>query len=235
MKGFDTSELAPHDSRNETGIKLARAFPLDRGSKEATFTALSVDFGFDDKVTGLFLEGPMDSLADFRDYFTDEKEIAAFVAGKESSEGPEQKLRISRVRQAWTAVRQHGLHSDNCSTISTVAGLDDVLDEATLRQVKVQFWKRYKSAYPAEVLPSDQLLSRCYNEMDRRLLIVYDIDKVDSLLHQVMTAKPGRRPETHSRKHISTHMEPDADLHNQGVLEEILEARSMERASTREQ
>jgi hypothetical protein len=194
VKGFDTSELAPHDSRNETGIKLARAFPLDRGSKEATFTALSVDFGFDDKVTDLFLEGPMDSLADFRDYFTDEKEIAAFVAGKESSEMPEQKLRISRVRQAWTAVRQHGLHSDNCSTISTVAGLDDVLDEATLRQVKVQFWKRYKSAYPAEVLPSDQLLSRCYREMEKRLLTVYDIEKVESFLHQVMTAKPRMKP-----------------------------------------
>ena len=211
-KADDAFESSSCDNGNETWVSMSRAFPLDRGSKEATFTALSADFRFDDKVRGLFLKGPMNSLADFRDYFTDEKEIAAFVAEGGSSEEPEQRLRISRVRQAWTAVRQHSSHSDNCSTTPSASCLDNLLDDATLRQVKVQFWKRHKSSYPAEVFPSDQLLSRCYNEMDRRLLTVYDIDKVDSLLHQVMTAKPGRRPETHSRKHISTHMEPDADL-----------------------
>ena len=99
---------------------------------------------------GLFLESPMNSLADFRNYFTNENEIAAFVVGEASSEEPEQKLRISRVRQAWTAVRQHGLHSDSFSTTSPMAGLDDLLDETTLRQIKVQFWKRHKSSRNAE-------------------------------------------------------------------------------------
>ena len=194
MKMDGTSKESSYNSESDTGIKMARVFPLDRGGKEATFTALSIDFGFDDKVMGLFLESPMNSLADFRNYFTNENEIAAFVVGEASSEEPEQKLRISRVRQAWTAVRQHGLHSDNCSTTSSVAGLDDLLDETTLRQIKVQFWKRHKSAYPAEVLPSDHLLSRCYNEMEKRLLTVYDIEKVESLLHQVMTTKPRMNP-----------------------------------------
>ena len=65
----------------------------------------------------------------------------------------------------------------------------DLLEEGTLREVKVNFWKRYRMKYPSEVSPSDQLLSRCYREMDKRLLTVYDIWKVKTLLHQVMTTK----------------------------------------------
>jgi hypothetical protein len=70
-----------------------------------------------------------------------------------------------------------------------VAELDDLLEEGTLRDVKVQFWKRYKVKYPVEVSPSDQLLSRCYREMDKRLLTVYNILKVKTLLHQVTSTK----------------------------------------------
>ena len=33
----------------------------------------------------------------------------------------------------------------------SVAELDDFLEEGTLREVKVQFWKRYKVRYPVEV------------------------------------------------------------------------------------
>ena len=40
-----------------------------------------------------------------------------------------------------------------------------------------------------EVNPSDQLLSRCYREMEKRLLTVYDVWKVKTLRHQVMTTK----------------------------------------------
>ena len=163
--------------------------PVDKGSKEATFTALAADFKLDDKVRGLFLGGPMENLEDFRYYFADEKEIDAFVAAEESLKGPEQRIQIARVRRAWAAVRQNGLRKENRNTISSVAELDDLLEEGTLREVKVQFWKRYKVKYPVEVNPSDQLLSRCYREMEKRLLTVYDIWKVKTLRHQVMTTK----------------------------------------------
>ena len=43
--------------------------------------------------------------------------------------------------------------------------------------------------HPAEISPSDQLLSRCYREMEKRFLTVYDMWKVKTLLHQVMTTK----------------------------------------------
>jgi len=172
---------------------MANSAPVDKGSKEATFTALAVDFKFDDKIRGLFLGGTMENLEDFRYYFADEKEVDAYVATEESLKGSEQKIQIARVRRAWAAVRQNGLRKENCNTISSVAELDDLLEEGTLREVKVQFWKRYKAKYPVEVSPSDQLLSRCYREMEKRLLTVYDIWKVKTLRHQVMTTKKRKK------------------------------------------
>jgi hypothetical protein len=168
---------------------MADTVPVDKSSKEGTFTTLAIDFAFDDKVKDLFLNGHMENLEDFRYYFADEKEIDAFVAMEKTLTGPEQRLQISRVRRAWAAVRQNGLRKENRNTVSSVAELDDLLEEATLREVKVQFWKRYKAKYPVEVIPSDQLLSRCYREMEKRLLTVYDVWKVKNLLHQVMTTK----------------------------------------------
>ena len=58
--------------------------PVDKGSKEATFTVLAADFGFDEKIKSLFLKGPMETLEDFRYYFAEEKEIDAFVASEET-------------------------------------------------------------------------------------------------------------------------------------------------------
>jgi len=145
---------------------MADNAPVDKGSKEATFTALAADFKLDDKVRGLFLGGLMENLEDFRYYFADKKEIDAFVATEESLKGPEQRIQIARVRRAWAAVRQNGLHKENRDMISSVAELDDRLEEGTLREVKVQFWKRYKAKYPVEVNPSDQRPSRCHREME---------------------------------------------------------------------
>ena len=116
--------------------------PVDKGSKEGTFTALATEFAFDDKVKRLFLEGQMETLEDFRYYFADEKEIDNFVATEKTLVGAEQRLQIARVRRAWAAVRQNGLHKESRNTVSSVAELDDLLEEGTLRDVKVQFWKR---------------------------------------------------------------------------------------------
>ena len=185
---------------------MADITPVEKGSKEATFTALAKDFSFDDKVRALFINGQMENLEDFRYYFAEEREIDAFVAAEDTLKGAEQKLQVSRVRRAWAAVRQNGLRKEKRNTVSSVAEMDDMLEEGTLREVKVQFWKRYKMKYPVEVIPSDQLLSRCYREMEKRLLTVYDMWKVKNLMHQVMTTK--------KRKQVGTDLytfEDDAD------------------------
>ena len=161
----------------------------DMSSKEATFTALADDFQFDKKVTALFLKSPMENLEDFRFYFAEEKEVDVFCAADDSLKDQELRIQISRVRRAWASVRQNGLRRENRNNVSSVAELDDLLEEGTLREIKIQFWRRYKSKYPVEVSPSDQLLSRCHREMDKRLLTVFDIWRVKTLLHQVTTTK----------------------------------------------
>ena len=103
------------------------------------------------------------------------------------------RIQIARVRRAWASVRQDGLRKEKRNTTSSVAELDVFLEEGTLREVKVQFWRRYKTKYPVDVNPSDQLLSRCYRELDKRLLTVFDIWKVKNLLHQVMSTKKRRQ------------------------------------------
>jgi hypothetical protein len=181
--------LAAQTTQHHSKIAMDSNAPADKGSKEETFTALTANFGFHDKVRDLFLKSPMENLEDFRYYFADEKEIDIFVAADEALKGPEQRIQIARVRRAWAAVRQNGLRKENRNTVSSVAELDDLLEEGTLRDVKVQFWKRYKAKYPVEASPSDQLLSRCYREMDKRLLTIYNIWKVKTLLHQVTSTK----------------------------------------------
>ena len=140
---------------------MAEVTPVNKGTKEETFTALAKDFNFDDKVRTLFLNGSMDNIDDFRYYFSAEGEIDAFVAADTTLIGSVLKIQVSRVRRAWAAVRHEGVRRENRNTISSIAQMGDLLEEGTLRSVKVNFWMRYKLKYPSEVCPSDQLLSRC--------------------------------------------------------------------------
>ena len=43
-------------------------------------------------------------------------------------------------------------------------------------------------------MPCDQIISRCFREIDRRLLTVHDIWKVRSLKHQVTTSRKRKQP-----------------------------------------
>ena len=50
--------------------------------------------------------------------------------------------------------------AEDVSAQTWVVESDDLLEEAPLRDVKIQFWKHYKSKHPVEASPSDQLLSQ---------------------------------------------------------------------------
>ena len=43
--------------------------------------------------------------------------------------------------------------------MSSQAEFDDMLDEPTLREAKVSFWKRHKLRYPAEIIPAGEKLA----------------------------------------------------------------------------
>ena len=66
-------------------------------------------FGLDQKVLALLLASPMDNLEDLRFYFTEEKEIDAFVATDDSIKDSDLRLQVARLRRAWSVVRQTAL------------------------------------------------------------------------------------------------------------------------------
>ena len=134
---------------------MADVAPIDKGSKEETFTDLAKDFNLDDRVKTLFLNGSMENLEDFRYYFSTEPEIDAFVAADTTLKDAALRIQISRLRRVWAAIRHNGVRKENRNSISSVAQLDDLLEEGTFREVKVNFWKRYNLKYPSEVWPSD--------------------------------------------------------------------------------
>jgi hypothetical protein len=156
----------------------------------------------------------MENLQDFCFYFADEKDIDAFIAVDDTMGDQEQKIQTARMRRAWAAVKQNELRNGDHCTISPAAGLDDLVEEVTLREIKGQFWKRYSMKHPVDITPSDHLLSRCYRELTSRLLSVYDIWKVKTLLHQVMSTK--------KRKQVGTDLytfedEPELTSDTHGV------------------
>ena len=162
--------------------------PTERGNKSATFDALVADFKMDEKIKKLFEGSPMESLEDFRYFFSDEKEIDPWVGADSSITGQDLKLQVARVRRAWSAVRLAGKRKEERNTPTSTSEMDDLISDADLRTVKIQFWKRYKLRYPTEVMPGDQILSRLYRELDKRMLTVYDVWKAKTLMHQVSTS-----------------------------------------------
>ncbi len=127
----------------------------------------------------------MDNLDDFRFFFTDESQLGDFAATDSTLKDAALRLQTSRLRQAWSAVRAAGTKREKSQSVSDVADLDDILEEVTLREVKQAFWKRHKLRYPTEIMPCDALVSRCFREQERRLLMVYDIWNVKNLMYQV--------------------------------------------------
>ena len=167
------------------------AYPVQKATREETFKCLTDDFSLGPKVYDLLIKSQLQSLDEFRFHFVDEKEIATFLAPADL--GDEARISETRMRRAWHAVRQGGaLREADRSRVDT-ADLDELLDEAALRDVKTDFWRRYKLRHPAEITPSDSLVSRCHREMSRRLLMVYNVWTSRSLKHQVTTSQKRRR------------------------------------------
>ena len=97
---------------------------------------------------------------------------------------------MTRLRQAWRGVRwlvseqldaaQKGTDNDD---------LDKLLDQPTLDDLAKVFWKRYRNAWPPDVMPSDQIISRIYSELAARLFSVRDVWKVKCLADQLRSSR----------------------------------------------
>ena len=149
--------------------------PVQKSTREETFHVLCTDFNLDKKAEDLIISSGIMNLEEFRFYFVKEEEVATFLAKITDYDAPDRRLMETRLRRAWHAVRQHGILREADRSRSDAADLDDLLDESSLKDVKNEFWKRYKLRFPTEVTPADALISRCYREISRRMLMVFNV------------------------------------------------------------
>eukprot|EP00439_Symbiodinium_sp_Y106_P011472 s10437_g1.t1 len=84
-------------------------------------------------------------------------------------------------------------HADAGRVKVSEADLDDLLDETALRDMKLQFWRRYKTRFPPELYRSDATLSRVTRELNKRMLCVFSVWKVKSLQFQLVSASKKRK------------------------------------------
>ena len=71
--------------------------------------------------------------------------------------------------------------------------LDGLLNEKELNDLRDAFHRRHKLSFGAQVEPSDQLVSRIYKEIERRMCQVHDVFRTKTLTHTFMSSRKKRR------------------------------------------
>jgi hypothetical protein len=165
--------------------------PMEKGDTSETFQTLATQFRLNEETMAYIKERKIETLNDLRFFFAGESEVAAFLAKK--TEIPDVDLMTSRVRAAWHAIRQQALLRETDKSKVDTADLDDMLDDAQLNDAKQSFWRRYKTRYPPEAMPADSLVSRCSREMSKRMLMVYNVNGVKNLMHQITSSKKRKK------------------------------------------
>ncbi|CAE8628818.1 unnamed protein product [Polarella glacialis] len=84
--------------------------PLQKNTKEETFGVLCDDFKLHKKVYEAILAADIQDLEEFRFYFTDEGQVAPWIAKIVDLVKPD--LQATRLRRAWYAVRRQGEFRD---------------------------------------------------------------------------------------------------------------------------
>ena len=180
-----------------------------------TLTDLTKSFNWSDELKKKLAETPMESLEDFRFYWTAEPEITAWFTthvGKFQNDT----LQMARLKRAWVAIRKQGELRDADKSQSQVVDMDEMLDADTLHERKMAFWVRYRLQFPAEITPSDQLISRCSREMEKVLLMVFNIWLVRNLMYQVTSTRKKHKV----GDHLWTDVDPEEEeAHQQGISE----------------
>jgi len=167
--------------------------PVQKSTKEDTWRALVDDYKLHEKVYTLLVASPLETLEDMRFFWLREEDVKLFVDTMPSENADSKRLQGSRLTRAWCNYRQWATTRDAGKSHQSTAELDDLLEEVTLAGVQNQFWARHHMTYPSDMMPSDQLVSRCYRELERRLLTVYNIWTVKDRLHQVTTTRKRER------------------------------------------
>ena len=165
--------------------------PRDGTTTEDAFTKLATNFKLSEVVKDALIRSKLENLEEFRFLFDEESKVEPWVVKLKL--GDDHTVQAARLRRAWSAVRLYFQQSEQDRSKVTASDLDSMLGDTELRDTKLQFWRRYRQRYPAEVHPSDATLSRVTREMSKRMLCVFHIWKARSLQFQLHTSTKKRK------------------------------------------
>ena len=168
-----------------------RLVPVESTTIQETMESLGMNFSLDPVVTKALLATKIQNLEEFRFLFEDETKVDTFLAKLQL--GEERLIQGSRLRRAWTAVTLYYKNQDQDRSKVSLGDLDTMLADSELRDVKTNFWIRYRMRYPPEVHPADATLSRVSRELSKRMLCVYNLWKVRTLQYQLHTTQKKRK------------------------------------------
>ena len=122
---------------------------------------------------------------DFVNIFCSEAEIGEIV--KTFDRVPNKLLATTRLRKAWTSTR--AAMAAKSIMAKSPAEENDVLPSAELESLQTVFHKRYKLSWPADIEPSDLLVSRITREIDKRSMSLISLDSVRTLAHHQQSSR----------------------------------------------
>ena len=128
--------------------------PRDQTQFAAALSTLALNFSLQDEVVAKLQSEGLHDLEELRFFFDSEDHVGRWVAKLATL------LQTARVRRAWSAVRLYFQQAEQDRSKVALADLDSILGDSELRDVKTAFWQRYKLRFPAEVHPSDMVVSR---------------------------------------------------------------------------
>ena len=158
----------------------------------ATFEAIATAFAYPEPITKALLAAGLRTLEDFRYSMTTLEDVDAWFE-KQKFDKENALVNKARLKMAWDSLRKQLAVKDNFNMRVDVEDIDAIMDAAELCNLKDLFWARHKITFPSYLQPSDALVSRCYREINKRLLQVFSMDSVKTLLHQISTDRKKRK------------------------------------------
>ena len=161
----------------------------------ATIEGIAKDFNWNAKLVTSVKSLGCINLDEFRFYWSDETKVQTWAdTQKWDEDANAHNLQTARLKRVWHAVRKQAELREADKGALATGDLDELLDSDELGDRKKQFWHRYHLAYPLEIQPGDQLVSRVAREMSKLMLIVANLWLVRNMLHQITSTK--------KRKHL---------------------------------
>ena len=153
------------------------------------FRAIEAKYGWDPAIVDWLLADlglGAKSVNDFVYALSTEDDAKSLIDSVSALDSSKKMLMMSRVKQAWTKLRQQIKDEETLRVKGyDETEMDTLLPQPALDSLQDVFYRRYRVSWPAHMMPSDQVLSRLSKELDKRALTVRDIWKVRSQAQQM--------------------------------------------------